>query len=889
MADWSFITGLASNAALLSVGAAIVLLVRNTYASIRGEVFLGLLFGALCILVVYTPITLSLGATFDTRAGPALLAGFIGGPISAAITAAMGGAARLAVGGPMAVGGALSLVIYAIVGYGLRRLLGPAEPKLTTITLSLVAGVGTLCTLPAFFVDEGIAFGLSILEIAWFMLVLGNFTGVLVLGLLIRLFQRLYERNRKARREAIIMKLAMRAGQAGVWEYDQAKSLARFDGFTAAMYGLENAARSLTLSEWQSLLVEEDREKLHSTLKKACCSTATFSVDVSLKRGDGETAWICIQGSGTAEGDPSESTLTGIQQDVSQSRRLEDHLRQERQQAEILANELEATLGSMKHGLAVIDKDGNLIIWNDQAREIFNLPEDTVVAGMPYSNILDWHQKRGTFHIPAEKAVKTIRDRLASGKILRSRMPLLDGRTVAITIGPMPDGGWVETHEDITDQVRASEQIEIAATTDALTGLKNRSVFEKVLAQKIDSEATLEPPNALLLVDVDRFKMINDTFGHTVGDEVLRTLGRTLKQCARDGEIALRLGGDEFALLINAADQDELKRRASEVAFAFSTPCKVGDLFLDISISIGAAVFPNEFSTTAEAIFPADGALYAAKGLPGSSFRVFDEEIEQSFARRKRIENKLLRADLNTSFELYYQPIVLLDTQETKAYEALIRWRCPNGTYVSPAEFIPIAEDLGLIGDIGEWVLMTAVREAQSWTDGARIAVNLSPRQIGTGHFAKCVQKALETYGFAPDRLELEFTESVFMQPDTACIGELEALRELGVRLALDDFGTGFSSLSYLHKFKFDKLKLDRSFVADVTTDPDCASIVSSVVDLARKLDLELVAEGIETQVDHNFLMAIGVPLGQGYHFAKPMPRAELPYHCAPLKHAATA
>jgi diguanylate cyclase (GGDEF)-like protein len=426
-------------------------------------------------------------------------------------------------------------------------------------------------------------------------------------------------------------------------------------------------------------------------------------------------------------------------------------------------------------------------------------------------------------------------------------------------------------YRKMRDHRKAQAEALFLAEHDSLTGLANR----KMLAETAHGALAWNRRNngyvAALVVDLDRFKEINDTFGHSVGDEVLKTVAARLKSAVRVEDIVARLGGDEFVVLqIGMNQPDGATYLATRLLKLLAEPIEINELQLVCAASMGVAISPADTEDWEELLSRADIALYRAKEEGRGNASFFETGMDAMFRERRRLESELRRAMDTKAFHLAYQPLINFRGGELVGFEALLRW--PEGWEPqSPATFIPVAEEAGLIVPIGAWVLKTACHEAAAWTKPLKIAVNLSPLQFSHGDIVAVVDEALRSSGLDPERLELEVTESLWLQNTEAVLDQLTRLRSRGISIALDDFGTGYSSLSYLWKFPFDKVKVDRSFVTQMEIDPKAAAIVDTVVALGRTLDLTITAEGVETQEQAEALKRAGCDEGQGYLFSRPL------------------
>jgi diguanylate cyclase (GGDEF)-like protein len=425
---------------------------------------------------------------------------------------------------------------------------------------------------------------------------------------------------------------------------------------------------------------------------------------------------------------------------------------------------------------------------------------------------------------------------------------------------------------------RTSKQLQLQARQDALTGLPNRLLFLERLDQAVARVGNPGDRFTVLMLDLDQFKTINDTLGHGSGDILLRTVAERLRSCTQPTDTVARLGGDEFAIL-QACRVDQATGAitlASDVIDALSRPYNLDGQEVVIGTSIGIATAPEHGTTSEGLLGRADLALYQSKVAGRNGYCFFEAAMELTARQRRAIEIDLRRALQRNEFELHYQPVVKIATQEWSGMEALIRWKRPSGEIVSPTDFIPVAEDVGLISSIGEWVLRTACKDAMTWPRDTRLAVNLSPAQFGKGDLRDIVLGALLESGLPPHRLELEITESVLLQGSENNIRVLESLKALGVQIVLDDFGTGYSSLTYLSMFAFSKVKIDRSFVSEMSERADCSAIVSAIINLGQNLNMTTVAEGVDTELQLTMLRVAGCSEAQGYLFGRPRPMSEI-------------
>jgi diguanylate cyclase (GGDEF)-like protein len=444
-----------------------------------------------------------------------------------------------------------------------------------------------------------------------------------------------------------------------------------------------------------------------------------------------------------------------------------------------------------------------------------------------------------------------------------------------VTRRPLPDGGWVATHDDITERCQAEAQIAYMTHYDTLTDLPNRALFMKRLEAALARVGRGE--HVLILhLDLAHFKTINDTLGNSTGDQLLKLVAGRLQSCVRETDTVARLGSDEFAILRcgtdHSLDADALARRVRE---SIAAPCEGMGNSVILDAAIGITMAPAGGVSADQLLSQAHLALSEAK-LEGVGIRYFEAGMHARARARRTLEVDLRNALTHNEFELYYQPLLNLQRNEVSGCEALLRWYHPRRGLISPGEFIPVAEDTSFIVSLGEWVLRTACREATSWPSPVSVAVNVSPIQLREPNLGLLVASILAQTGLSPHRLEIEVTEAVLMRDNPHTIANLNHLRALGVRIAMDDFGTGYSSLSYLRNFAFDKIKIDRSFIKDIAEREDARAIVQAVTTLADRMGIVTVAEGVETQSQLETSRALGCTEIQGYLFSPPKNAGEI-------------
>jgi len=543
---------------------------------------------------------------------------------------------------------------------------------------------------------------------------------------------------------------------------------------------------------------------------------------------------------------------------------------------------LDAALNNMSQGLVMLDSQQRLLISNRQYRALFGLPADLLYPGMSAQEMLALSRAAGNFGDRDPTEVETyIADWLTSGRPHMEQITVGSGRLVTIRRMPMADGGWVCTYEDVTERTRTVARIAHMDRHDILTDLANRRALLDML-QHSDAMNRPREGYAIHCINLDRFKVVNETLGYVVGDRVLCEVAKRLRSIVRENDIPARLGSDEFAVVQGDGDTAEkVSALANRLIAQLSKPYEIDGTAMTIGASVGIA-FADARDTDAERLLRnADLALLHAKQAGGGTWRLFEAEMDAAAQSRRKLEQDLRVALQNNEFELYYQPLIAVMQRKVTSFEALLRWRHPTVGMIAPDQFIPLAEELGLIVPIGEWVLRTACAEAASWPTPVRVAVNLSPIQFGhrtaTGGIADQVEAALRDTGLPANRLELEITESVLLQESDPTSAALHRLRALGVRISLDDFGTGYSSLRYLRSFPFDKIKIDKSFVRGLGESDEADAIVRAITGLGSSLGISTTAEGVETLQQLEQLIVDGCTEVQGYFFSPPRPAAEVP------------
>jgi diguanylate cyclase (GGDEF)-like protein len=587
-------------------------------------------------------------------------------------------------------------------------------------------------------------------------------------------------------------------------------------------------------------------------------------------------------------------SLVGVLADrrlANRTRKFEeiiDQLSHARQQVEGSQRELQeqklrldSAINNMGEGLCMFDAEKRLVVCNDRYAKMYQLPPELLRAGTSHREIIEHRISNGILKAGTNDSAAKVMSALNAlpSNVPASRVDeLADGRLICVTRQPMPGGGWVATHQDVTEQRRSEAKITHMAHHDALTDLPNRVLLRKRLELALSITRRGGADLAVLMLDLDRFKEVNDTLGHPTGDALLQAVAARLLGCVRETAMVARLGGDEFAV-IECVENPlvEAVSLAERIKAALCEPFDLGDHRVTVGTSIGIAVAPRDGTDSDEILKKADLALYSAKNGGRGSFRFFEPELDELMHARRNLERDMRSALANDEFELRYQPIVNFKSGKIGGFEALLRWHHPQRGWVMPGDFIPLAEETGLIVPIGEWVLRTACAEAAKWPSHLKIAINLSPAQFRSKDLVRVIVSALASSGISPPRLELEVTETAIMHDSEAVFAALGQLHELGVRVALDDFGTGYSSLSFLQKFSFDKIKIDRSFVSELTSPQEESRVIArAVVRFAVSLGKTTTAEGVETQEQWDILRGEACVESQGYYFSPPVTSAEV-------------
>ncbi|HLZ02255.1 MAG TPA: PAS-domain containing protein [Bradyrhizobium sp.] len=572
--------------------------------------------------------------------------------------------------------------------------------------------------------------------------------------------------------------------------------------------------------------------------------------------------------------------FVGTYEDITERERAHEELSEQHRR-------FDAALNNMSQGLCMLDSNLRMIVCNKRYLDIYGLSPEIVRPGVSMREIMEHSCALGNHpDTSAQELYDGYVEKLKDGARTIFR-PLADGRIIKLHHSPMEHGGWVITYEDVTERHKAEARVTHMAQHDALTDLPNRVLFRERMNEGLARASAEGAAMAVLCLDLDDFKTVNDRLGHAIGDRLLCWVADRLRECVGENDTAARLGGDEFAVLQCGPQPESAERLARRLTEIIGHPPPFEDQMVHSGVSIGIAIVPVDGLRAEPLMKCADLALYRAKAKGRGGYEFFRSEMEEVALTRHLLETDLRGALEAGEFHLVYQPQIRLDSGELTGFEALLRWDSAKRGPISPAEFIPIAEETGLIVPIGEWVLRSACATAAQWPDFVKVAINLSPVQFRARGLAAMVTSALAAAALAPDRLELEVTESALLQDDAATIAILHQLRALGIRVSMDDFGVGYSSLGYLRKFPFDKIKIDRSFIGTLGESSGSEAIVRTIASLGANLGMTTTAEGIETAEQLELVRQAGCSEGQGFLFSRPCASTEVFRIIERLNHAA--
>jgi diguanylate cyclase (GGDEF)-like protein/PAS domain S-box-containing protein len=620
---------------------------------------------------------------------------------------------------------------------------------------------------------------------------------------------------------------------------------------------------------YEELTHPDDRHRVRDAIDTAVAANRRFQVEYRIQHADGHARWVWEHGGGVRDASGRVVAIEGIVEDITERVAAEHALREaERRYRSLFDNAIE--------GIFRTTPDGRYLDANPALARIYGF-------ATPQELVDSLRDIKTQLYVDPGRREEFMRIVKARGEIGRfeSRVYRKNGDTIWISENAravFDEAGRVlhyeGTVEDITERRQNQARIEQQANYDSLTGLANRSLLNDRLQQAIYTAASYGARLAVVFVDLDRFKYINDTLGHDVGDRLLQVMAERLTSAVTESDTVARLGGDEFVLLLHGqAGPDTVSLLLEQLMPRIAAPLRYGQSDLEVTCSIGVALYPDDGSDPATLLKHADSAMYRAKEQGRNNFQFFTEDLNKAIKERFVLESQLRRALERGQFELHYQPRIDLATRKIIGAEALIRWHLPGHGMVSPGTFIPVAEEIGLIGPISEWVLQTACTQNQRWLEAGFpcvVSVNISPQQFRGDNLVPLIAGVLSDTRMDARCLEIEITESTVMHAGERMVEMLHGIKKLGVHISVDDFGTGYSSLSYLKRFPVDRLKVDRSFVQHIA-DADDAVIVRAIIALGHNLGLKVVAEGVETEEQIEFLRANSCDELQGYYFSKPV------------------
>jgi diguanylate cyclase (GGDEF)-like protein len=546
------------------------------------------------------------------------------------------------------------------------------------------------------------------------------------------------------------------------------------------------------------------------------------------------------------------------------------------------SQQLDAALNNMPQGLAMFDGQQRLVVCNRLYFEMYSLPPERTRPGTPLHAILEARAERGNSP-ERQDYVADVLERTALRKPYYTVDEVRDGRIFSVSHQPMSNGGWVSIHQDITAQKRVEAKLAHMARYDPLTGLANRAVFLDETNEALRRARQLGESFTILMLDLDQFKVVNDSLGHATGDCLLRAVAGRFHKIVREADHVARFGGDEFALL-QIVEREEKDQKGNAIQLAnriletITEPYDLDGRKVVIGVSIGITLAPDDGCDADVLIRNADLALYKAKSEGRNRYRLFEASMGTAARRRRELEDDMRKALSRDEFQLHYQAIVDVESGQCRGAEALVRWHHPERGLIFPDQFIALAEESGLIVPLGERILRRACAEAATWAPHLKVAVNLSPVQFKQSNLLDILRSALRESGLAPQRLELEITETVLIENNEENIAILHQLKNLGASIVLDDFGIGYSSMRYLQIFPIDKIKIDKSFIQSMPSHSDSVAIVCAIAGLARNLEIETTAEGVETPEQLALVRGAGCQLAQGYLFGRPVPASGLTF-----------
>ncbi len=660
----------------------------------------------------------------------------------------------------------------------------------------------------------------------------------------------------------------LRASQLVVWEWDVARDVWTICAQGAVQWGWASDTGQSHVN-LLDLVLPDDQALLRAAGQNALAQRGPCHCEFRITRSDGAVLWLSALGEAIHDDNGGQPVFIGTVRDITQRKKEEA---KQALAAQVFENTLE--------GVLITDAEMVILAANPAFSHITGYSEAEILGKTP--RVLKSGRHEARFYEEMRESLRRYgqwRGEIWNRRKFGEIYPEL------LTISSVRDGQGRVTHyvavfSDITSSKAIQENLDFLAHHDPLTSLPNRMLFRARLEHSLQQADRDGCRRAVLYVDLDRFKRVNDTLGHPAGDELLQAVAKAMAQVVRQGDTLARLGGDEFVLLTEGLKEpQDAASVARKLLDVFAEPFEVRGHALYITASIGIALYPDDGRDADTLVANADVSLYQAKALGRNAYQFFEPKMSAGALERLELENELRGALARQELEVYYQPQVYLPTGEIEGAEALLRWRHPQRGFVSPVEFIPLAEEMGLIAEIGAWVLRQACQQLVAWdAQGVyvrRVAVNLSVQQLERPVLVGKVEQILAETGISAERIELEVTESMIMREADQAIDTMNGLRELGVKLAVDDFGTGYSSLAYLKKLPLHRLKIDRTFVRDLTSDPNDAAIARAIIAMGQSLGLLVLAEGVENRDQAEFLSGEGCHEVQGYYFGRPVPAHE--------------
>ena len=629
-------------------------------------------------------------------------------------------------------------------------------------------------------------------------------------------------------------------------------------------------------TSFKEITHSDDLEMVRQEINSAIRSNRPFEIEYRIKHADGNTRWVKERGRPIFYGDTEDEVIHGFIQDITESKLKNKALAEtENRYRSIFENTIE--------GIFQTTLDGNYIDVNPALAQIYGYesPKELIEALSNISQQLYVDPDRRnefTLTMQTEGIVKNFESQVYKS----DRSIIWISENARAVYGPDEQLLYYEgTVEDITERKEFEEEISHQATHDNLTNLPNRTLLSDRLEQYIQNADREDSQLAILFIDLDHFKNVNDSLGHAAGDILIQVVAERLRKCMRDGDTVARIGGDEFVLLLpNIHNGTEIMSHAIQrILDIIQLPCVIENKEFHIGCSIGVSVFPNDGSNPETLLKNADMAMYKAKRSGRNNFQFFTEELNKVVLESLEMEHNLRLALTEEQFELYYQPKVSITLDKIIGVEALIRWRMPEKGLISPIAFIPLAEKTGLIEQIGTWVLEDACKRLRSWMNKGLpitpVSVNISPRQFNQDNLIDTIKFALQKYSIPAGLLELEITENCMVHDEQKFLHTLKDMKDIGLQLSIDDFGSGYSNMNYLKTMPVDYLKVDRSFIYGIESDDKSRAIYRAIISIAENLNLKVISEGVETEEQYHFLRSINCDAIQGYFFSKPVPADE--------------